>query len=193
MLNRSVSCCIGLLLLGCTLAQAQAQPHAYSLVVNVERIEDRKFVTTASFKLPLKHCQAWRYLIDYDSSTSIPGVLSSKTARLSPNKAQVSLIMEEQILFFKIRMHSVIEFQELKNQGTDFVQIAGDAKSFVGSWRIEPQGDGTLFRYSSVFQPDSALPMVVIQYFFDRRLKANFAAIAQLGASLHDMHCSFSQ
>jgi hypothetical protein len=166
-----------------------AQSDTFNLVVNIKQIEDRKFFTQASFNLPLKQCQAWKYLIDYDSASSIPGVISSRTTRLSGNKAQVKLVMEENILFFSIRMNSVIDFEETKNQGTDFIQIAGEAKSFQGSWRIEPKDNGTLFRYHSVFQPDSALPMVVIKYFFDRRLKNSFAAIAQIGSTKQDAVC----
>ena len=168
---------------------ACAQADHYQLMVNVQQVDNRRFSTTASFKLPLKHCQAWHYLTDYDSSASLPGVLSSKATRLSDTKAQVRLLMEEEVFFFKIRMSSVIDFQEIKNHGTDFLQISGDAKYFQGSWRIERQDQGTLFRYSSVFQPDSALPMAVIEYFFNRRLRSSFAAIAQLGASQHGVAC----
>lgn len=168
---------------------AHAQSDNYNLVVQVQQIENRKFSTTASFKLPLKHCQAWHYLTDYDSSAAIPGVLSAKTTRLSQNKAQVKLVMEETILFFTVRMNSVLDFLETPNVGTDFVQTAGEAKSFQGTWRIEPKDNGTLFRYQSVFQPDSALPMVVIKYFFDRRLRNSFAAIAQYGATQQHIAC----
>ena len=188
LLLRVVSGVLALMLMSLArLACAQADP--YNLSLRVQQIEDRKFATTASFKLPLKHCQAWRYLIDYDSSASIPGVLSSKTTRLSNSKAQVTLVMEEQILFFKIRMNSVINFVELKNQGTDFVQIAGEAKSFHGTWRIEPLENETLFKYQSTFQPDSALPMAVIKYFFERRLRNSFEAIAHIGANHKDLVC----
>lgn len=166
-----------------------AQSDNYNLVVQVQAIENRKFSTTASFKLPLKHCQAWHYLTDYDSSAAIPGVLSVKTTRLNQNKAQVKLAMEETILFFNVRMNSVLEFLETPNVGTDFIQTAGEAKSFQGTWRIEPKDNGTLFRYQSVFQPDSALPMVVIKYFFDRRLRNSFAAIAQYGATQQHIAC----
>jgi hypothetical protein len=31
--------------------------------------------------------------------------------------------------------------------------------------------------------------MVVIKYFFDRRLRSNFAAIAQIGAAQRDQAC----
>ena len=164
-------------------ALAKAQVDNYGLRVNVQQIEDRKFATHASFVLPLKHCQAWKYLVNYDSSAQIPGVVSAQTIRLNNNKARVSLVMEEGILFFKVRMLSVIDFVESVDHGTDFVQVSGDAKSFQGSWRIQPNGAGTLFEYRSTFQPDSALPMVVIKYFFDRRLQNSFAAIAEIGAA----------
>ena len=189
MRSRIVSFALAFVILLLHATPACAQVETYDLSLSVQQIENRKFATNASFKLPLKHCQAWRYLVDYDASAAIPGVLSSKTTRLSSNKAQVTLVMEEQILFFKVHMNSVINFVELKNQGTDFVQVAGEAKSFHGTWRIEPQEDGTLFRYQSIFQPDSALPMVVIKYFFERRLRSSFEAIAQIGATHRDIIC----
>lgn len=188
LLLRVISSVLALMLLSFT-KQVCAQVDPYNLSLNIRQIEERKFATSASFRLPLKHCQAWNYLVDYDSSASIPGILSSKTTRLSSNKAQVTLLMEEQILFFKVRMNSVINFVELRNQGTDFVQVAGEAKSFHGTWRIEPQEDGTLFKYQSIFQPDSALPMVVIKYFFERRLRHSFEAIAHIGARHKDVVC----
>lgn len=171
------------------LCTAHAHNDAYQLVVKIQELEDRKFATQASFKLPLRSCQAWRYLTDYESSSAIPGVLSAKATRLDHHKAQLKLLMEERVLFLTVRMNSVLEFVELPHQGTDFVQTTGEAKSFQGSWRIEPNGTDTVFRYHSVFQPDSALPMVVIKYFFDRRLRSNFAAIAQIGAAQRDQAC----
>lgn len=168
---------------------ASAANNDYSLLVKVQQVEDRKFATQASFVLPLRHCQAWKYLVNYDSSAQIPGVVSAQTTRLNSNKVRVKLVMEEGILFFKVRMLSVIDFAESVDFGTDFVQISGDAKSFQGSWRIRPNVAGTLFEYRSIFQPDSALPMVVIKYFFDRRLRNSFAAIADIGAAQRHVEC----
>ncbi len=74
MFSRVVSAVLALLLVcGATLACAQFSP--YDLSLDIKQIEDRKFATHASFKLPLKQCQAWRYLVDYKSSASIPCVL----------------------------------------------------------------------------------------------------------------------
>lgn len=179
-------CWLGLLLLTNS-GLAFAQPH--NLVVNVQQVGHRKFATDASFVLPLRHCQAWQYLTDYDSAAGIPGVLSSKTSRMGETRARTSLLMEEDILFLKIRMRSVLDFIEHRGLGTDFAQIEGDARSFTGTWRLEPQEQGTLFRYHSVFEPDSVLPMAVIQYFFDRRLRNSFSAIAQIGAKQQAITC----
>jgi Polyketide cyclase / dehydrase and lipid transport len=185
---RTYFCWIGFLLLSST-GLVRAQSDAYNLLVNVQQIGHRQFATQASFTLPLKQCQAWHYLTDYESATAIPGVLSSEPTRLSSNKVTVKLAMKENILFFPIHMHSELEFLEMPNYGTDFVQIAGEAKSFHGSWRIEPGVNGTLFSYHSVFEPDSALPMVVIQYFLERRLRHRFTAMAQYGATQQNVVC----
>ena len=189
LLRRTAYALVLLTVAGFSQAQTQAQSGDYGLTLSVRQVEDRKFLTHASFTLPLKHCQAWGYLTDYDSSAAIPGVLSSSTTRLGSRKARVSLAMEERVLFFRVRMDSVIDFVELEGVGTDFVQQSGDAKSFKGTWRIEPRAGGTLFRYQSVFEPDSALPMPVINYFVDRRMLNNFAAIAQIGAAHRGLAC----
>lgn len=93
-------------------------------------------------------------------------------------------------MFFPIKMRSVIEFTEYPGKGTDFVQISGEAKSYKGSWRLEEDGNGgTVYRYRTVAEPDSALPMAVIQYFIKNRLSSSFAAMAQVGAARRQQPC----
>ena len=158
-----------------------AQDDPYRLQVDV-RQEGGAFNTQASFKLPLSLCQAWRYITDYDAAQNIPGIVSSKTTRLEERKVRVERVMKDRILLFPIQMRSVMEYRELPEQGTDFVQIEGEAKSHKGTWRLEAKGDGTLFLYNAVSEPDSSLPMSVIQYFVHKRLHSSFAAMAEQGA-----------
>ncbi len=66
----------------------------YKIKVEVTQ-QDRVFHTQASFHLPLSLCQSYRYLVDYDAATSIPGVISSTTTRLDVNKAQVERLLQE--------------------------------------------------------------------------------------------------
>lgn len=168
---------------------ACSQTDLYNTQVDVLQ-KDRTFVTQASFVLPLKPCQAWRYLTDYDAALNIPGVADSKTTRLDNRKVRVERTMKDRILLFPIRMHAIMEYTETPETGTDFIQIEGEAKSHKGSWRLEAKGDGTLFQYNAVSEPDSALPMSVIQYFVHKRLHSSFAAMAGFGATRRNTPCN---
>lgn len=167
-------------LMGACAVTALAQEDPFRLQVDVQQVGN-SFNTNASFVLPLSGCQAWNYLIDYDAAVNIPGVTSSTTTPLGPNRSRVERALRETILFFSIRMRTVLEFTEIPNKGTDFVQIEGETKSHRGSWRLEPSHNGTAFHYHAVSEPDSSLPMAVIRYFLDKRLKSSFATMAEQG------------
>lgn len=165
-----------------------AQDSDYELSVDVQQ-KDETFVTQVSFRLPLKMCQSWRFLTDYASARQIPGIIESSFTRISENKVRVNRVMQDRILLFPIRMRSLIEYTELPNKGTDFVQIEGESKSYRGTWRLVDEGETTVFRYNAVSEPDSALPMAVIRYFINNRLRSSFAAMAQYGATRRTMPC----
>ena len=168
---------------------AWAQSADYQVKVDVQQ-QGNTFVTTASYRLPLKQCQAWRFITDYESARNIPGIVESKATRLSEGKARVERVMQDRILLFPIRMRSVIDYTELPQRGTDFVQVEGETKSYQGQWRLEDEGDSTVFRYRAVSEPNSALPMAVIRYFISNRLQSSFEAMAQYGASRRDQACN---
>ena len=147
------------------------------------------FYTQASFYLPLSLCQSYRYLTDYDAATNIPGVVSSSTTRLDASKVRVERLLRERILFFPIKMNMVLEVTEIPQQGTDFVQIKGEAKSYKGAWRLEPDSNGTLFKYRTESEPDSVFPKAVIEYFIKNRLNSSFEAMAKAGAQRAKQPC----
>jgi len=190
-LTRPLTVSLALLSAWCLFGAHPAQAHAddYGLKLDVQQI-DKTFVTQAQFQLPLKLCQAWQYIIDYDAALNIPGIIESQTTRLSDERVRVRRVMRERILFFPIHMHTVMEFKEVLDRGTDFFQIEGEAKSHKGSWRLETKDDGTVFHYNAVSEPDSALPMSVIQYFVQKRLQSSFAAMAQTGATRKNQPCT---
>ena len=182
------------LVIGCAAWAQGKEPvadpvEAYRLQVDV-RQQGSVFVTQASFRLPLSMCQAWRFITDYDSARLIPGIVESRNQRLSERTVRVERVMQDRILFFPIRMRSVIDYTEQPGQGTDFVQVEGDTRSYRGSWRLEPDGAATVFRYQAVSEPDSALPMGVIRYFINNRLTSSFAAMAQVGADRRQQACN---
>jgi len=189
--NRTIiDCCKAFCLTCClwTTHSVLAQDDPYKLQVEVKQ-QGNTFNTQASFKLPLTPCQAWNYIVDYDAAIQIPGVVSSKTTRMGPVKTRVERSLRETFLFFPIRMRTVIEFTETAGKGTDFVQVEGEAKSHRGSWRLEPSTEGTVFRYQATSEPDSSIPMPVIRYFLDKRLRSSFAAMAQAGAQRSGTDC----
>ena len=160
----------------------------YKVKVDVTQ-QGAVFHTQASFYLPLSVCQSYRYLTDYDAATNIPGVVASTAIRIDANKVQVERLLEERILFFPIKMRMVLEMTELPNQGTDFVQIKGEAKSYKGAWRLEPEGSGTVFKYRAESEPDSVFPKAVIEYFIKNRLNGSFEAMAKAGAQRAKQPC----
>lgn len=166
-----------------------AGPEDFQIKINVVR-QDSGFHTQASFFLPLNHCQSYRYLTDYDAATMIPGVVASTSTRLDARRVRVERLLQERILLFPIKMHMVLEVTELPNQGTDFVQISGQAKSYKGSWRLEPDVHGTWFRYRTESVPDSVMPKAVVEYFIKNRLRSSFEATAKAGSERRNQPCT---
>jgi hypothetical protein len=144
--------------------------------------QDDTFLFTASFQTPLTACQAYRYLTDYEAAKKVPGVTESKPTRISSNKVLVERSAEEKVLFFKVKLHTLIEYTEQPIKGTEFIQIKGDSKRFSGKWFVEPSISGSVIRHEGVLEPDSHLPMFVIKYFIENRLEDRFKTMAKLSA-----------
>ena len=170
------------------LSAAVADAEDYQIKVDVVQ-QGSVFQTQASFYLPLNICQAYRYITDYDAATEIPGVVASTTTRMDARKVRVERVLQERILFFPINLRTVLEVSEIPNQGTDFVQIRGEAKSYKGSWRLQADAKGTLFTYKAESEPDSIFPKAVVEYFFKNRLNSSFEAMAKAGAAKRQTPC----
>jgi Polyketide cyclase / dehydrase and lipid transport len=153
----------------------------FQVQFHIDRRE-RQLLTSASFHVPLGPCEAYRYLTDYDAAKKITGVLDSRTTRLGGPRVRVERWAEERVLLFTVKLRSVVDYIELPYRGTDFQQVSGDAKVFQGQWRLEPDGDGTWFRFEGLIEPDSAFPMAVVQYFIKHRMRDRIAEMASNGA-----------
>lgn len=119
----------------------------------------------------------------------IPGVVSTTTSRLDSNKARIDRTLQDRILFFPITLRMVMDVTESPAKGSDFVQVSGEAKSYMGSWRLEETVDGTVFRFKSESEPDSVWPKPVIQYFIKNRLASSFEAMASVGMAYRTKSC----
>ena len=152
--------------------------------VNVVRDGDQ-FKISASYHTPLNLCQAYNYLTDYEAAKNVPGVIESKFSRESLNKVIVERSAEETILLFRVRLHTSLEYTEYPPYKTEFVQLKGDSKVFKGQWLIQPVSDGSIFQYQGLLEPDSFLPMFVIEYFIQHNLKDRFSVLAKIAADRH--------
>lgn len=138
------------------------------------------YTFTASFETSLSKCAAYNFLTDYDAARELPGVIESVAQRQSANTVKVERTGDEEILFFHVRLHSVMEYTEQPFDSISFTQLTGDSKLFRGRWKIEPNPRGSTLRFNGLWEPDTLLPDFVIDYFARNELADKFSAVARL-------------
>jgi hypothetical protein len=174
-----------------TSAMAWAETHYPGLQVEVAR-DGSLYNFSARFDTSLSKCAAYHYLTDYEAAKNLPGVLESLSERQSANKVRVERIADEQVLFFHVRLHSVMEYTEKPFDSIAFIQLKGDSKVFQGNWVIEPNPQGSTLRFRGVWEPDTLIPLFIIDHFAKNGLFERFDAIAQLAEkrkNLLSSHC----
>jgi hypothetical protein len=142
---------------------------------------------TASFDTPLTKCAAYNYLTDYEAAKNLPGVIKSLAYRESANKVKVERTADEQVLFFHVRLHSVMEYTEQPFDRIEFVQLTGDSKTFQGNWLIEPNPQGSTLKFQGLWEPDTLIPLFIIDHFAKNGLIDRFSAIARLAEQRKDL------
>ncbi|HQR83392.1 MAG: hypothetical protein B7Y05_05305 [Polynucleobacter sp. 24-46-87] len=150
----------------------------YNLKVSVESVGS-KFIIDASYMASVSQCEAYMFLTDYEDIKLSPGMIESKVRKRDGNKVVVERLVEESVLLFPLKMHSVLEYTELPNRGLNFVQTKGDSKSFSGNWRLQTDYQGVQVRYHGVLEPNSLVPKGVIEYFMKNNIQKNFENIAR--------------
>ena len=158
----------------------------HGLQVDVKR-DGSLYTFNASFDTSLSACAAYRYLTDYDAAKNLPGVVRSSAHRESANKVKVDRTADEQVLFFNVRVHSVMEYTEAPFDSITFTQLQGDSKMFRGEWDVEPKQQGSTIRFKGVWQPDTMIPLFVIDHFAKNGLIDRFSAIAELAEKRKDV------
>ena len=158
----------------------------HGLHVDVTR-KGGSYTLVASIDTSLTKCAAYHYLTDYEGAKDLPGVVKSDSYRESANRVKVDRIADEHILFFNVRLHSVVEYTEKPFERVAFTQLSGDSKVFQGSWDIVPNQQGSTLRFRGLWEPDSLVPFFIIDHFAKNGLMDKFNAIAQLAEKRKDM------
>ena len=166
------------LLIGSQSCFAISELTPYDLRVLVEKL-GASFRIQASYLTPVSQCEAYTFLTDYEDIKTIPGIVESKVRKRSGNRVTVERLVEERILLFPIQLRSEVEFTELPNQGLNFIQTKGDNKAYSGTWRVQTNEKGALVRYSSIIEPNSLIPNVIIEYFLRNNIRRGFEMMAE--------------
>jgi carbon monoxide dehydrogenase subunit G len=156
-------------------AQSNATP-----VVSVE-YEDPIFRVHASVVLPLTSCNAYNLLTDYGSLTSyIPGMLQVRHKRISPTRVDIWQEGEVEVLFFSVRLVSLLEMEETPNQRIAFRQTGGDMASYSGEWNLVQMREGTEVSYDATvtLKPEQLIPAFLARSVLEEEVRVRFEALA---------------
>ena len=154
-----------------------AVSNAYDLHLQVSPTAEQ-FQIIADFKVGLGLCQAVLFIRDYEAAKNFPGIKESKIISRTGNQILVERVVEEQILLIPVQMRSIVEYKEVSDQVLDFMQVSGDAKYYQGSWRLNPEGDGTRFQYRATIELSSLVPYSIAEYFIRNQMTKRFEAMA---------------
>lgn len=158
---------------------ARSDIYQPDLKVEVNRVGN-VYSLAAQFHSSLTKCAAYHYLTDYEAAKGLPGVVESNSVRQSSDTVMVDRVADEQVLFLRVRLRSKMEYKELPGDGISFTQLSGDSKRFDGSCHIDPHPQGSILRFQGVWEPDTVIPLFVIDHFAKNGLLDRFGAIAQL-------------
>lgn len=158
--------------------EVKSDTYQSDLRVEVNRV-GHVYSLGARFHSSLSKCAAYRYLTDYEAK-GLPGVVESNAVRRSSDTVTVDRVADEQVLFLRVRLRSKMEYKELPIDGVEFTQLSGDSKRFEGRWHIEPHPQGSILSFQGLWEPDTAIPLFVLDHFAKNGLTERFEAIARL-------------
>lgn len=166
-----------ILCLCCPMAFALDSP---APLVDIKEAGGGKLAVSATLTLPVRPCEVYAMLTDYDHLPSfIPGLLQSSYERISANRVKVRQLGEVQVLFFHVQMNSLLEMEETPNQRIVFRQIEGDLASYGGQWDFAATEGGSRISYDSTMSFKGFVPLFIARSALRNEVEEQFAAIAK--------------
>jgi hypothetical protein len=152
---------------------AWSDTHDHGLQMDIIR-DGHLYNINARFNTTLTKCAAYHFLTDYAEAKKMAGVISLLDKRQSANKVIVELTASEHVLFFNVRLDSVMEYSEYPFESISFTQLSGDLKTFQGKWNIEPNRQGSTLKFSGQLERDTRMPMIIVDLFVKNSLLNKF-------------------
>ncbi len=172
---QSICVISGWLLMGTTASADDLAPAA----TTIEYL-DSKVVVTTSLILPVKRCEAFQLLTDYDSIPSyVPGVLDTHHETLNGDTVRVWQTGEVTLLFIHVKVKSLLEVHEVPNQSITFKQLEGNLGSYSGTWNLTDDGRGTKVLYYAELTFRHFMPILLAKIILRDELNLRFSAIAR--------------
>lgn len=148
--------------------------------VLTERRQGR-ILSKASFRLPLRPCEAFAFLTDYEANLRVqPEIKEWSVDRVAGNKAIVRRLVRDSVLLFPIQLETVVEYTEIRPRELSFSLIRGDPQFYAGRWSIASEAGGSRVFYESEVEFALKVPAIVIDAVFRHRLREQFRFLADL-------------
>ncbi|MBU6143736.1 MAG: SRPBCC family protein [Betaproteobacteria bacterium] len=148
--------------------------------VLTERQQGR-IISKASFRLPLRPCEAFAFLTDYEANLRVqPEIKEWSVDRVAGNKVIVRRLVRDSVLLFPIQLETVVQYTEIGARELSFSLLRGDPKFYAGRWSISSEAGGSRVRYESEVDFALKLPAIVVDAVFRHRLREQFQFLADL-------------
>lgn len=141
---------------------------------------DSDIDVSSSIVLPVKPCEAYAMLTDYDDLPKfIPGLVESHSQRIAKNRVRVMQVGEVQVFIFHVQMKSLLEMEETPDQRILFRQVSGDFVTYNGEWNFSADADGTRVDYRATMSFKPYVPLLLARSILEHDVKEKFAAIGR--------------
>jgi hypothetical protein len=140
-----------------------------------------RIVSRASFRVPLRPCEAFAFLTDYETNLRVqPEIKEWSVDRVAGNKVIVRRLVKDSVLLFPIQLETVVEYTEIRARELSFSLIRGDPQFYAGRWSISSEAGGSRVFYESEVDLALKLPAIVVDAIFRHRLREQFRFLADL-------------
>ena len=148
------------------------------------REERGTYRVTARFEVPQSPEIVLAVLSDYEQIPRfMPDVKSSKVLERSPGRLVVEQRAVSKFMMFSKEVHLVLEVIETGDSLTFTDRDGKSFKSYVGAWRVQPKGEGSLVTYELSAQPAFEVPEFILKRLLKRdsgqlinRLRTEFSS-----------------
>jgi ribosome-associated toxin RatA of RatAB toxin-antitoxin module len=123
----------------------------------------------------------WQTLTDYDHlSEFVPGMVSSHVVSHQGSQLIIEQKGGAHLWFFSYPIRVTVTSTEHPYEGIDVRLLQGNLRRLEGSYRIEPQPDGTTeLSWTGMIEPDSPLPAFISNPILRRSISEQFTGMVR--------------